>query len=359
MVNLVQSLEPRQNIAASNAGMPEVSFKKKKSKQPVKEEDKILPNDIFSKTKYNLKKTKDIALTHFPRGLYGAPDYTFFEYLQTAKFPYYVGGPVLAALFYAGVKYDNQIAGNAAKKVAKHMALGVGLYYVAAALAKGIINTTVQLARGMDLNHPYQRVISKNPGYSGIFQKGFEIQKVFGSNEFTRWDVLYKKDGETLAEINERYTDMAKKFKIKAETEDPDGTLKHLIKKTIIMAKAWQYALTALFVPIGIGIANQKAWDEENLQEFKGLLKNGIFNKKLSTKTKLENIKTALKDYIFSPFIKSIQQFWSGNSKASSIIGKTSISLAALGTLTAIGLLLTKTTAKNYKIENKSDGVKL
>ncbi len=358
MVNLVQSLEPRQNTAASFRGMPEVSFKKKKQKPAVKEEDKILPNDVFSKMKYNIKKTKDIALTHFPRGLYGAPDYTFFEYLQTAKFPYYVGGPILAALFYAGVKYDNQLAGNAAKKVAKHMALGVGLYYLSAALAKGLINTTVQLARGMDLNHPYQRVISKTPGYTGIFKKGFEIQKVFGSNEFTRWDVLYKKDGKNLSEINERYTDMAKKFKIKAETEDPDGSLKHLIKKTIIMAKAWQYALTALFVPIGIGIANQKAWDEENVQEFKGLLKNGIFNKKLSTKTKLENIKTALKDYIFSPFIKSIQQFWSGNSKASSIIGKTSISLAALGTLTAIGLLLTKTTAKNYKIENKSDGVK-
>ena len=277
MVNLVQSLEPRQNNAASFRGMPETSFKKKK-KPAVKEEDKILPNDVFSKMKYNVKKTKDIALTHFPRGLYGAPDYTFFEYLQTAKFPYYVGGPILAALFYAGVKYDNQLAGNAAKKVAKHMALGVGLYYLAASLAKGIINTTVQLSRGMDLNHPYQRVISKTPGYSGIFQKGFEIQKVFGSNEFTRWDVLYKKEGNNLSEINERYTDMAKKFKIKAETEDPDGTLKHLIKKTIIMAKAWQYALTALFVPIGIGIANQKAWDEENLQEFKGLLKNGINN---------------------------------------------------------------------------------
>lgn len=357
MVNLVQSLEPRQNNAASFRGMPETSFKKKK-KPAVKEEDKILPNDVFSKMKYNVKKTKDIALTHFPRGLYGAPDYTFFEYLQTAKFPYYVGGPILAALFYAGVKYDNQLAGNAAKKVAKHMALGVGLYYLAASLAKGIINTTVQLSRGMDLNHPYQRVISKTPGYSGIFQKGFEIQKVFGSNEFTRWDVLYKKEGNNLSEINERYTDMAKKFKIKAETEDPDGTLKHLIKKTIIMAKAWQYALTALFVPIGIGIANQKAWDEENLQEFKGLLKNGIFNNKLSAKTKLENTKTAITDYVINPFIKSVKQFWHGNSKASSIIGKTTMSLAGLGTLTAIGLLLTKTTAKNYKVEKKSDGVK-
>ena len=256
MVNLVQSLEPRYNTAASHRGMPETSFKKKekKKKAAVKEEDKILPNDVFSKMKYNIKKTKDIALTHFPRGLYGAPDYTFFEYLQTAKFPYYVGGPILAALFYAGVKYDNLLSGNSAKKVAKHMALGVGLYYAAAALAKGIINTTVQLTRGMDLNHPYQRVISKTPGYSGIFKKGFEIQKVYGSNEFTRWDVLYKKEGKTLAEINERYTELAKKFKIKAETEDPDGTLKHLIKKTIIMSKAWQYALTALFVPIFLGM---------------------------------------------------------------------------------------------------------
>ena len=362
MVNLVQSLEPRYNTAASHRGMPETSFKKKekKKKAAVKEEDKILPNDVFSKMKYNIKKTKDIALTHFPRGLYGAPDYTFFEYLQTAKFPYYVGGPILAALFYAGVKYDNLLSGNSAKKVAKHMALGVGLYYAAAALAKGIINTTVQLTRGMDLNHPYQRVISKTPGYSGIFKKGFEIQKVYGSNEFTRWDVLYKKEGKTLADINERYTELAKKFKIKAETEDPDGTLKQQNKKTIIMSKAWQYALTALFVPIGIGIANQKAWDRENTQEFKGLIRNGILNDHLDVKSRIENAKTLIKDYATKPFIDSIKQFWHGNSTASSIAGKTFISAAVLGTITAIGLITTQTTAKNYKVENtqKSDGVK-
>ena len=359
MVNLVQSLEPKHYTAASFKGMPATSFKEKKQKTAAKEEDKILPNDIFSKMSYNIKKTRDIALTHFPRGLYGAPDYTFFEFLQTAKFPYYVGGPILAALFYAGVKYDNQLAGNAAKKVAKHMALGVALYYAAASLAKGIINTTVQLTRGIDLNHPYQRVISKTPGYTGIFQKGLEIQKVYGSNEFTRWDVIYNKEGETLAKINERYTDMGKKFKIKAETEDPDGTLKHLIKKTIIMSKAWQYALTALFVPVGIGIANQKAWEAENIQEFKGLVKNGILNKNLKLKSRMENTGTALKDYIFKPFAESVKQFWRGNSTASSIVGKSFITTAVLGTLLAIGLITTRTTAKNYKVEDKkTDGVK-
>lgn len=361
MVNLVQSLDPKIRTTAAPGGMAKVSFakKEKKSKLPEHDEDRILPNDMFSKMSYNLKKTKEIATTHFPRGLYGAQDYTFFEYLQTAKFPYYIGGPILAGLFYAGVKHDNMLAGSAAKKVAKHMAIGVGMYYAASMLAKGIINTVVQKTRGMDLNHPYQRMVPQSTEYTGLFKKGIEIQKVFASNEFTRWDVLYNKHKKNSAEINERYIDMAKKFNLKADTDDPDGTLRHLIKKTIIMAKAWQYALTALYVPIGIGIANQPAWDHENTNGFLNTFKNGVFKKNLTNKTRMQNIKTAINGYIITPFIDSTKQFWKGNSKASSILGKTLISSAALGTILAIGLITTKTRAKNHNVKNeKGNGVK-
>ncbi len=71
---------------------------------------------------------------HFPRGLAGAPDYTFYEFLQTAKFPYYLGGPILAALFYAGVKKTTLNQQEPLRVLQKHMALGVGLYYLGALL---------------------------------------------------------------------------------------------------------------------------------------------------------------------------------------------------------------------------------
>lgn len=82
-------------------------------------EDTLLDNTFANRMKISVNKALDIPLVHFPRGLGGAPDYTFFEFLQTAKFPYYVGGPILAALFYAGVKKDSLKSSVAAKAVAK------------------------------------------------------------------------------------------------------------------------------------------------------------------------------------------------------------------------------------------------
>ena len=124
-------------------------------------EDVLLKNDVFSKIKLNMDKALDIPIVHIPRGMGGAPDYTFFEFLQTAKVPYYLGGPILAALFNAGVKMDSIKSGNAAKMVAKHMALGVGFYYLGAIAAKSIIDNTVRIARGVDLNQPYAKPLKK------------------------------------------------------------------------------------------------------------------------------------------------------------------------------------------------------
>ena len=115
--------------------------------------------------------------TRLPRGLAGAPSFTFFEFLQTAKFPFYVGGPILAALFYAGVKKDNMKAAGAAQKVAKHMALGVGLYYVGAGLARYIINKTVKASRGFDLNQPYAKAVPGGVNQTGAFKKSVEFHK--------------------------------------------------------------------------------------------------------------------------------------------------------------------------------------
>lgn len=313
--------------------------------------DTIIKSTPWNKFKVDVEKTANIPLVHFPRGLGGAPDYTFFEFLQTAKFPFYVGGPVLAALFYAGVKYDNFQSAKAAKNVAKHMALGVGLYYLGAMAAKSLINTTVKLSRGIDLEQPYRKIIPTSTNQTGAFKKDVEYHKVFESVDFTRWDLLYEK-GENTDEINKKYNKLARKYGLDdSSLNDSDSTLKPLIKKTIVMARAWQYALTALFVSMGIGMANQKAWETDSLHGFKEHVTNGIFGEGLETKTRLKNAKQLVMDYALEPFAKSFKQFWKGTNKLTSVIGKTSIITTGAATLLANYLIIAKTSAKKHKLE--------
>lgn len=333
------------------------NFQAKNSSKQIKDnrkykEDTLLENTWKNRVKFNIEKTFDIPLMHFPRGLGGAPDYTFFEYLQTAKLPYYVGGPILAALFYAGVKKDNFKSAQAANGVAKRMALGVGLYYLGAALAKSVINRTVKMTRGIDLKHPYAKAISTSTKKSGVFKKDVEYHSAFESTEFTRTDLLYNKKGATPDEINERYIKLGKKFGVKTDTNDVDQTVKPLIKKTIIMARAWQYALTAFYVTLGIGMANQPAWMKTSAEGFKNTIKNGVFGKNVPDAKRLHNAKIALKDYILKPFGNSFKEFWQGHSKVSSIVGKSVILSAAAATLLAISLIVGKTSAKGHSIDS-------
>lgn len=329
----------------------------------IKEDELVEKNTLGKRIALNIKKTMDIPFLHFPRGLGGAPSFTFFEFLQTAKFPFYVGGPVLAALFYAGVKKDNMKAAGAAQKVAKHMALGVGLYYVGAGLARFIINKTVKAARGFDLNQPYAKAVPGGVNLTGAFKKSVEFHKAYESADFTRWDLLYDKEKKNANEINRRYLEIAPKYGIKKETNDVDSTLKPLMKKTIIMARAWQYALTAFYVTLGIGMANQKVWEKAPTGGFKHLLKDGILNKQLDKQSRLHNAKLLVYDNIIKPFGESFIQFWKGTNKATSIAGKTTIIAAGVATLTALAMLLSKTTGRHHKIvsfgsNNKNDEVK-
>ena len=322
-------------------------------------EDTVLENTFKNRMKIKFDKMLDIPFAIFPRGLKGAPDFTFYEFLQTAKFPYYVGGPILAALFYAGVKKDSLKSAAAASKVAKHMALGVGLYYLGASIAKSIVNKTVKLSRGIDLNHPYAKAISTSTNQSGAFSKGIEYHSLYESADFTRTDLLYKKEGKSPEEINAEYIKLGKNYGVKGSPNDIDQTVKPLIKKTIIMARAWQYALTAFFVTLGIGMANQPVWDKTSAEGFKRTVSNGILGKNEKFVNRLENLKTALYDYMLKPFGKSFKEFWQGQNKLTSIVGKSVIMSTAVATLLAVGLIVNKTSAKNHEISkgNDSNGV--
>ena len=118
------------------------------------------------------------------------------------------------------------------------------------------------------------------------------------------------------------------------------------------MARAWQYALTAFFVTLGIGMANQKAWDKMSSEGFKKTISKGIFGRNVNLKNRLHNAKLVVNDYMLKPFGESFKQFWHGHSKASSIVGKSVILSAAAATLLAMSLIATKTSARGHKIES-------
>ena len=318
----------------------------------IKEDTLVEPNSLKNRIGINLQKTLDIPFLHFPRGLGGAPGFTFFEFLQTAKLPFYVGGPVLAALFYAGVKSDNMNSALAAKKIAKHMAIGVGLYYVGSSLAKFLVNKTVKLSKGIDLNQPYAKAVPGEVNQTGAFKKSVEFHRAYESADFTRFDLLYNKQGSTPEQINKRYLDLASKYGIKKDTNDVDSSLMPLIRKTIVMSRAWQYALTAFYVALGIGMANQKVWGEGSPEGYKKLITDGIFGKNQTVVNRLHNTKLALYDYIARPFGKSFVDFWKGTNKATSIVGKSVITAAGVATLTAILLLTGKNSARFHNIIN-------
>ncbi len=53
---------------------------------------------------------------------------------------------------------------------------------------------------------------------------------------------------------------MAEKFGIDKNVQNPDVALKDSIKKLIISATAFKYAIMAPFVALGVGLAGQEAW---------------------------------------------------------------------------------------------------
>ena len=71
------------------------------------------------------------------------------------------------------------------------------------------------------------------------------------------------------------------------------------------MARAWQYALTACYVALGIGLANQNPWNKESLAGFKRTVKDGIFGKGYDIKDRLHNAKIAVYDYEQKPLGRS------------------------------------------------------
>jgi hypothetical protein len=348
----------------------------KNSKETIEKNmgDMILPNDRATKRKARIEQATKIP-DYIYNGLKGDPDSNFFEYLQLGKVPYYVGGLTLIGMFAAGISRIDGKARSEAIKKTKRIALGVAFYYLGSSLAQLVINAPVKWFRGIDLNHPYRDVVDLREGSPLNLpqNKKKEIHKVYESIDFTRWDLLFNHSAKTPEEVDKTFDKIAGKYGVKGHVHHSHSTLKDKIRETIIMSRAWKYALTVPFVVLGIGLSSQKAWENYGKglrQDIKGILAQRTVSKEIRAAAranggripgKAVQIFDALVTKLATPVKNAFVQLWTGEGKTkiAGILGKTVILTAVLGTIFANACILLKTHINDKKIVKKEKKVKI
>ncbi|HBG49426.1 MAG TPA: hypothetical protein DDW90_08000 [Cyanobacteria bacterium UBA9971] len=313
---------------------------------------KMLPNDSLTKLKVELKKAAKLPEYAY-RGLKGDPNANFYEYLSLGNIPYFIGGPLLAAVFaFGATRFGTQEKVSAVIR-AKQIAVGVGLYYLGAELAKKVIDIPVKFFRGVDLNHPYENVVDcRATSTTGYSPKKIEYHKVPESVDFTRFDLMSgdetKENGQA---VNEQFDKLAKKFGIDKNVQDTDATLKGSIKKLIISSTAFKYALTAPFVALGVAIAAQDAWGNIGGKAFSENIKN-IFSTKslLNLKQRATIAGEIIKGNLITPMKESFKALWKNNK-----IGKAIILTSAIAPILANLRILQLTSEKHNRFVDISE----
>lgn len=318
---------------------------------------RLIDNDPLTKLKTKWKKFKNLS-DYVYRGLKGDQDTNFYEYLSLGKIPYFIGGPMLAAVFAFGLTRNNPQARASSAVRTKQIAAGVALYYLGAWLAKKVVDIPVRIFRGVDLNHPYENVIDgKATSKDGDSPKKIEYHNAYESVDFTRWDLIA---GDDTSEENkakkEKFNSLAEKFGIDKNVQNPDVALKDSIKKLIVSATAFKYALMAPFVALGVGLAGQEAWGNIG----KGLWQNikniftpkaavieedGIRNIGINLKQRAYIAGDIIKGNLVNPIKDSFKSLWK-NSKIGKAIILTSIIAPVLANLRI--LQLTSEKHKNF-----------
>jgi len=318
-------------------------------KTPVKKAEKKLKSKIMPKdplTKLNVEFKKAAKLPEYAyRGLKGDPDANFYEYLSLGKIPYFIGGPLLAAVFAFGATRTNPQARASAIKRAKQIAVGVAFYYTGVELAKKVIDIPVKLFRGVDLNQPYENVVDcRAVSKTGHSPKKIEYHKVTESVDFTRWDLMTGDESKNNGKaVNEQFDKLAKKFGIDKNVQDSDTTLKGSIKKLIISSTAFKYMLAAPFVTLGVALAGQEAWGNIG-NEITEDIKNIFAKSNLNIKKRASKAGKIIKGNLLTPMKESFKSLWR-NGK----LGKAIILTSAIAPILANLRILQLTSEKHNK----------
>jgi len=332
----------------------EISYVRTPKRAEKKLKSKILSNDPLTKLKVEFKKAAKLPEYAY-RGLKGDPDANFYEYLSLGKIPYFIGGPLLAAVFAFGATRANPQARASSVKRAKQIAVGVAFYYTGAELAKKVIDIPVKLFRGVDLNHPYENVVDcRAVSKTGDSPKKIEYHKVPESVDFTRWDLMTGDESKNNGKaVNEQFDKLAKKFGIDKNVQDSDATLKGSIKKLIISSTAFKYMLTAPFVVLGVALAGQEAWGNIG-NGLKQNIKNMFAKSNLNIKERASIAGKIIKGNLLTPMKESFKTLW-GAKGAPNKIGRAIILTSAIAPILANLRILQLTSEKNNRFVDISE----
>lgn len=190
--------------------------------------DRILRLGPLDKLKFNLKNTFVTIPQGVIRGLKGDSNFSFTDFLNVAKIPYYVGGGALATSFLLGKDRLNFT----------RQAIGVALYYLGVIAANKGINALYKYKDGVDLDLRYR----KSNG---------DIEKVFASSDWARIDLLRPEDYKRLRE----------EMEIPDNVAHPDREVQDNIKRIVTVSRADKLILGNVLAAVGAGwLARSDAW---------------------------------------------------------------------------------------------------
>lgn len=267
-----------------------------KAKHPVTTSLKIGSNKLIN------------AFTKYPKkGFKGSKNANFYEFLTMGTVPYLMGSATMMAVFNVARKYFDTPAAKNAAKLGNRMALGVVAYGLMKNLSKKFIETPVKIARGIDVNIPYDKVVYELPedGNTGDLVS-HEYHKVFESVDFPRWDLLYnnKYYGD---ERNSYFKKISKKFGHNPNDIDySDQKMKQSIKETIVKTKFFSTISSYLWAGVGVGVAMQEPWTKMTfnpLQRLKNLRNN---QQAISLAAEKGNANVKKYDYFIKEFGKKL-----------------------------------------------------
>lgn len=231
------------------------------SKKAPKEKDKLLENNLSTRTLINIDKFAKAFTVYPARGITGSINSDFYEFLTMGTVPYIIGSLTLMSVFNSASKHFPAFDASVAGKLGKKMALGVLLYAGAKELSKSFVNLPVKWATGIDTQLPYLKVtnlLPQSPDDRDL--TSHEYHKVGESVEFTRWDLLYgdPKDKENL---NKRYDKIAKKLGLGENLNDSDQEVKPIYREVLVKSSLARNISSYLWAASGVALAFQKPWD--------------------------------------------------------------------------------------------------
>ena len=249
---------PVSNFSQSNTAFQGVD--KKGSEVNVPKEDKLLKNDISTRTRISIDKLTK-AFTIYPaRGLKGSINSDFYEFLTMGTVPYVIGSLTLMSVFNSARKYFTNFE-RGKSKLGDKLALGVLFYGLFKELSKSLINIPTKLITGVDTQIPYMRINHQLPERKDDTDlTSFEYHKVGESVEFTRWDLLYGNPNDK-KDLNKRYDKIAKKVGLGENLNDSDQEVKPIYRKILVKSSFARSISSYLWAATGVCLAFQKPWD--------------------------------------------------------------------------------------------------